>query len=300
MKKYIGIDLGGTNVRVAVIDEEGKILSQVKSPSYATEGRDKVLKNLYSLIRELPDWKECSGIGAGVPGPCNQITGSMMLDTNLPGFKDFPFAQDMSREFGMPAYIDNDANVAGLAEALVGAGKGVPVVYYVTLSTGIGGGLVVDGKCVSGKHGFAGEIANIIIDRNREKVNYLAVGAVENEASGTAIRRKGQAIFGADVIKHAGSVFDMAADGNEEAKKIVDGAIQDLAQLFATLAAAVDPDAFVLGGGMMQSAHYFLQPLIEKYKEITHDALHDTPFVVAKLDEPGIIGAAMLPKSRGN
>ena len=300
MKKYIGIDLGGTNVRVAVVDEEGNILSQVKSPSYATEGREKVLSNLYSLIRKLPDWQECSGIGAGVPGPCNQVTGAMMLDTNLPGFKGFPFAQDMSREFGMPAYIDNDANVAGLAEALVGAGKGLPVVYYVTLSTGIGGGLIVDGKCVSGMHGFTGEIANIIIDRNREKVNYLAVGAVENEASGTAITRKGQAALGKELVKHAGNVFDLAAEGNEEAKKIADAAIKDLAQLFATLAAAVDPDAFVLGGGMMQSANYFLQPLVEKFKEVTHDALHDTPFIVAELEEPGIIGAAMLPKSRGN
>ncbi len=300
MKKYIGIDLGGTNVRVAVVTENGEILSQVKSPSYATEGRDKVISNLYSLIRELPDWRECSGIGAGVPGPCNQISGAMMLDTNMPGFKGFPFAQSMSKEFGMPAYIDNDANVAGLAEALVGAGKGLPVVYYVTLSTGIGGGLIVDGKCVSGKHGFTGEIANIIIDRNREKVNYLAIGAVENEASGTAITRKGQAVFGEKAVQHAGNVFDLAASGNEDAKKIADEAIADLAQLFATLAAATDPDAFILGGGMMQSADYFLQPLIEKFKEITHTALHDTPFLVAKLDEPGIIGAAMLPRSRGN
>ena len=107
------------------------------------------------------------------------------------------------------------------------------------------GGLVIDGKCVSGKHGFTGEIANIIIDRNREKINYLAVGAVENEASGTAITRKVKALLGEGAVRHAGDVFQLATEGNEKAKMIADQAIGDLAQLFATLAAAVDPDCFV-------------------------------------------------------
>ena len=300
MKKYIGIDLGGTNIRVAVVTEDGQILSQLKSPSYAKEGREKVFNNMIDLIKQLPDWQQCAGVGAGVPGPCNQVTGSMMLDTNLPGFKGFPLADAMTEALGLPSYIDNDANVAGLAEALLGAGKGLPIVYYVTLSTGIGGGLVIDGKCVSGKHGFTGEIANIIIDRNREKINYLAVGAVENEASGTAITRKVKALLGEGAVRHAGDVFKLAAEGNEKAKMIADQAIGDLAQLFATLAAAVDPDSFVLGGGLMASADYFMEPMIEKYKEITHEALHDTQFFRAELEEPGILGAAMIPRSRGH
>ena len=299
MKKYIGVDLGGTNVRVAVITEDGEILAQLKSPSYAKEGREKVLDNLYSLIKQLPDWDKCDGIGAGVPGPVNQALGAMMLDTNLPGFKNFPFAKDMTEKLGIPSFIDNDANVAGLAEALLGAGKGYPVVYYTTLSTGIGGALIVDGKCVGGKHGFGGEIANIIIDRNREKVNYLNAGAVENEASGTAVVRKGRAALGEDVIKHAGQVFDLANKGNEKAKAIVEEVTGDLAQLYATLAGVCDPDIFVLGGGMMNSADDILPKVIEKYKAITHEALHDTPFAVASLEEPGIVGAAMLPRSKG-
>ncbi|MBR0385670.1 MAG: ROK family protein, partial [Erysipelotrichaceae bacterium] len=296
MKKYIGIDLGGTNVRAAIVDEEGKVLETVTAPSYAQEGPEKVLANLYSLVRQLPDWQNCAGIGAGVPGPCNQVTGSMSLDTNLPGFKGLPFAETLTRELGLPSFIDNDANVAGLAEALVGAGKGRNIVYYVTISTGIGGGLVIDGKCVSGRHGFTGEIANIIIDRDREKVNYLNAGAVENEASGLAIGRKARAAMPDQDIPHAGSVFEMAKAGNETAKKIADQAIGDLAQLFATLAAVVDPDIFVLGGGVMKSADYFMDDLIEKYKSLSHTALHDTEFALSQLEEPGVVGAAMLPK----
>lgn len=299
MKKYIGIDLGGTNVRAAIVDEKGHVLADISGPSYAQEGPEKVLNNIYEMVRKLPDWQECAGIGAGVPGPCNQVTGSMSLDTNLPGFKGFPFAAALSNELGMPAFIDNDANVAGLAEALVGAGSGKPIVYYVTISTGIGGGLIINGQCVSGRHGFTGEIANIIIDRDRKKVNYLNVGAVENEASGKSILRKAQEIMPEREFKHAGEVFDAAAAGDPVCKKLIDEVVTDLAQLFATLAAVVDPDIFVLGGGVMKSSHLFMDDLVAKYRAMSHTALHDTEFVSARLKEPGVIGAAMLPKSHG-
>ena len=300
MKKYIGIDLGGTNIRCAIVTEDGQILDQVKGPSYAQDGPEKVLGNIYQLVRQLKNWEECSGVGVGVPGPCNQVTGSMMMSTNLPGFTGFPFAETLTKEFGMPSYIDNDANVAGLAEALLGAGKGCPVVYYVTISTGIGGGLVVNGQCVSGKHGYTGEIANIIIDRDRRKYNHLAVGAVENEASGTAITRYGKELMPECNIEHAGQVFKLAEEGYPKAVEIIDRFEGDLAQMFATLAAAVDPDCFILGGGMMKSGDFFLPGVIEKFKKITHEPLHDTPFLVAELEEPGVIGAAMLPRSRGH
>ena len=297
MKTYIGVDLGGTNVRAAIVDEDGKVLIQKKSPSYAQEGKEKVMDTIINLIKSLPDYESCSGIGVGVPGPCDEKTGSMVLATNLPGFEGYSIANKLEETFHMPSFIDNDANVAALAEALVGAGKGKKVVYYVTLSTGIGGGLVINGECISGKHGFTGEIANIIIDRNRSKVNYLAVGAIENEASGTAITRKANE-KASKKYKHAGEVFEDAHDGDLIAKEIVDNVARDLAQLFATIACVCDPDIFILGGGMMQSSDLFLPSVIEKFKEISHTQLHDDEFVLASFEEPGVIGAAMLPKSK--
>ena len=297
MKTYIGVDLGGTNVRAAIVDEKGNVLVQKKSPSYAQEGKEKVMDTIINLIKSLPDYESCSGIGVGVPGPCDEKTGSMVLATNLPGFEGYSIANKLEETFHMPSFIDNDANVPALAEALVGAGKGKKVVYYVTLSTGIGGGLVINGECISGKHGFTGEIANIIIDRNRSKVNYLAVGAIENEASGIAITRKANE-KASKKYKHAGEVFEDAHNGNPVAKEIVDNVVRDLAQLFATIACVCDPDIFILGGGMMQSSDLFLPSVIEKFKEISHTQLHDDEFVLASLEEPGVIGAAMLPKSK--
>ncbi len=299
MKTYIGIDLGGTNVRVAKVTEDGEVIAQVKGPSYGQEGPAKVMGNLKEMVREIPGWNECAGIGVGVPGPVDTTAGTMVLSTNLVGFAGYPFAAELKKEFGMPAFLDNDANVAGLAEAMCGAGKGKRIVFYTTISTGIGGVLVVDGKTVSGKHGFGGEVANIIIDRDREKVNYLNVGAVENEASGTAVTRKGRAVFGEAEIPHAGVVFEKAAAGDEKAVKIVKEMEEDLGQLFATIACVCDPDVFVIGGGMMKSADKFLPGVVENYKKLSHETIRDTPFVIANLEEPGVIGAAMLPKSAG-
>ena len=299
MKTYIGIDLGGTNVRVAKVSSDGKILAQEKGPSYGTEGPEKVMKNIKELIRKIPNYQEVAGIGIGVPGPCDTINGKMVMSTNLYGFTGYPLAKEITEEFNIPTFIDNDANVAGLAEALVGAGKGLPVVYYVTISTGIGGALIANGQVVSGQNGFAGEIANLIVDHNGEKLNHLNPDAVENEASGTAIVRKAKAKIKDIEIEHAGNVFDLAQQGNKEAKEIVDKVIYDLALMFSMIAHVSDPWMFILGGGMMKSKDKFLPQVIEKYKELVHVPMRNTQFVEAKLDEPGVIGAAMLPVSKG-
>ncbi len=299
MKKYLGIDLGGTNVRVGVVTEDGTVLQQVKSVSYAQDGVTKVLDNLKQMVYGIEDYKSCSGIGIGLPGPCDTVHGKMVLSTNLPGFAGYPMVEELQKDFGLPVFIDNDANVAGLAEARVGAGKGLPIVFYITMSTGIGGGLIVNGQTVSGRSGFTGEIANLIIDRNRKKVNYLNIGAIENEASGTAIKRKAKEAMPDRTFEHTGQVIDLAVEGNMQAKMIFDQFTYDLAQMFSEIGAVLDPDMYVIGGGMTKSADKFMPTVIEKYRTLVHEQLRDTPFALAKLEEPGIIGAAMLPISKG-
>ncbi|MBP3890680.1 MAG: ROK family protein [Solobacterium sp.] len=298
MKVMIGVDLGGTNIRVAKVDENGKILQEIKSPSYAQESRERVVENMKDLIHRIDGYDTCEGIGIGVPGPVNQVERKMTLSTNLPGFEGYPLAEEIEKEFHIPVYLENDADVAGLAEAMVGAGKDYPIVFYTTLSTGIGGGLIVNKQVVSGRKGFGAEIANIIIDRNRKAINKLSAGAVENEASGTNITRKANELMGEKVFKHAGEVFNAAERGNEDIQKLVEEATMDLAMMYATITATVAPDIFVLGGGMMQSKDSFLPKVIEKYQGLVHEQLRDTPFVEAKLAEPGVVGAAMLVLSR--
>lgn len=296
MKNYIGIDLGGTNVRCALVSENGLVLKVVKEPSEAHLGPQACFEKICRMIEQL-DYKSASGIGIGVPGPVDTINQWMVMSSNLPGFEKFPFSAKLTAKYNLPTYMDNDANVAGLAEALVGAGKDLPIVFYVTISTGIGGALVINKKLVSGAHGYAGEIGNIIIDPAREKINHLNAGAVENQASGTGMVYRARKIF--DNINHAGDLFDLYKQKNSEAIKLVESCVQDIATAFANIAHVVDPNIFVVGGGVMKSKDILL-PLLEKYyNEKVHVGMKNISIVEAKLEEPGIVGAAMLPVSMG-
>ena len=296
MSNFIGVDLGGTNVRVAKVSSEGTVLQIIKEATEIEKGVQHVIDKICRMIESIDGYTECLGIGLGVPGPVDTREGKMIIATNLPGFEGYPLASKIQDHFKKPTYVDNDANVAGLGEAVQGAGKGHNVCYYVTISTGIGGALVVDGKVVAGRNGHAGEVGNIIIDRNREKVNGLNIGAAENEASGTALTRKGKAIFG-DSIKNAGDVFSLAEKGDEKALKLVDEMAYDLAVMFSVIAHVVDPSCFIVGGGVMKSKGVFFDKMETYYRTMIHRGMQTVEFKEAKLDEPGIIGAAMLPMS---
>ena len=304
MKYFIGIDLGGTNVRTLLVDENGRTYSEVKDNTESEKGPDYVCAKIVRQIESL-DTNVCGGlhniegIGIGVPGPVDTVNGLMIMATNLPGFENYPICSKISDRFNLPVFIDNDANVAGLAEALLGAGKKYPSTYYVTISTGIGGAFIVDGKLVSGGRGHAGEIGNIIVKNNGYKFGALNPGAVEGEASGTAIVRKGKELLGADKVFHAGDVFRLAAEGDLSAKGIVDESISQLATMLANIAHTIDPYCFVIGGGVMKSKEYFYDTLVEQFNAKIHVGMRGhIPLLETKIDDCGAIGAAMLPMSK--
>lgn len=298
MKKYIGVDLGGTQARAAIVSEDGKILQIVTNPSKAQEDAQTIVDNLVSTIQQLDLDDSVVGIGLGVPGPVDTINGKMVMATNIPALSGYNMQQAISERLNLPTFMDNDANVAGLAEALVGAGKDKPIVYYVTHSTGIGGALIVHGQCISGAHGHAGEIGNIIIDRQRKKINNLNAGSIETEASGPAILRRAQEKVSSD-IKNTKELFDLARENNEQAMMLVDEIAHDFAIMLSSIAHVVDPDAFVFGGGVTKSKDVYFDKVIKYFKNHVHKHMRDTEFLFAQLEEPGIVGAAMLPKSKG-
>ena len=304
MKYYIGIDLGGTNVRTLLVDEKGQSYSEVKDNTEREKGPDFVCSKIIRQIESL-DYSVCGGIenvqgiGIGVPGPVDTVHGVMIMATNLPGFENYPICEKLSTRFNLPVFIDNDANVAGLAEALLGAGKGKPSCYYVTISTGIGGAFIVNGQLVSGGRGHAGEIGNIIVKNNGYKFGGLNAGAAEGEASGTAITRKGKELLGEDVVNHAGDVFRLADEGNVVAQGIVDEVISEWATMFANIAHTGDPHCFVIGGGVMKSKKYFYDRLVEQFNAKIHVGMRGyIPLLETELEDCGAIGAAMLPMSR--
>lgn len=298
MKKYIGVDLGGTQVRAAIINQDGEILEMVSNPSLAKEDAKTIVDNLIATIHQLHIDHDVTGIGVGVPGPVDTIHGKMVMATNIPALTGYHLAKAIEDEFKLPTYMDNDANVAGLAEAVIGVGKNKPIVYYVTHSTGIGGALIVNGQVVSGRNGYAGEIGNIIIDRDRKPQPQLNTGAIENEASGPAITRRAQETISSSIVDTK-EVFDLARNQDPQAMKLVDDIAYDMAMLFSAIAHVCDPTMFIIGGGVTKSKDVYFDKVIAYYKQLVHTNMRDTEFAFASLKEPGLVGAAMLPKSKG-
>ena len=297
MKYYIGIDLGGTNVRVARVSEDGNIEKDIIKPSRALEGPDAIYENIENIISEF-DLGDIEGIGLAIPGPCDPVTNTITMATNIPGCEGYPFADKLEKKFNKKVILNNDANVAGLAEAIFGAGKGYDVVYYITHSTGIGAGLIINQKIINGHKGYAGEIANVIVDPEAKQYpiySHLNRGGVETTASGTAMALIGQEMIGPE-IKDAKVLFEKATEGNEVALKIVDKVAKDIATCLADISAIVAPDCFVIGGGCTHSSELYFDKIREYFKTMAHQGMKDIPILKAELKEPGVLGAAMLNK----
>ncbi|MBQ3295917.1 MAG: ROK family protein [Erysipelotrichaceae bacterium] len=299
MNYYIGIDLGGSNVRVAKMDAEGRIVQDVIAPSHGKEGPEKIEANILGLLEQF-DLSDVRSIGLAIPGPVDAEKNVITMATNIPGCEGYPFAANMEKITSIPVFLDNDANAAGLAEALLGSGKGYNIVYFITHSTGIGGGLIINGKIISGHKGYAGEIANVIVDPEAKQYpiyKHLNRGGVETIASGTAIGLIGNDLIGPEA-NSARKVFILATEGNEKAKAILDKMSKDLATCMAQISAIVAPDCFVIGGGCAKSSMLYFDQLKEYFKSMAHEGMREVPILKAALQEPGVLGAAMIGKSR--
>lgn len=298
MNYYVGIDLGGTNVRIAKVDDDGRIVQDVIAPSHGLEGPEKIEENILDLLKQF-DLTDVKSIGLAIPGPVDGERNVITQATNIPGCEGYPFAANMQQETGIPVFLDNDANAAGLAEAVLGAGRGYHEVYFLTHSTGIGGALVIDGKVISGHKGYAGEVANVIVDPDAKQYPvyaHLNRGGVESVASGTAIGLIGKELIG-EKGDSARKVFLLAGEGNEVAEAIVDKMSKDFATCLAAISAICAPDCFVIGGGCSHSSAIYFSKVREYFRSMAHEGMRDVPILKAQLSEPGVLGAAMIGKS---
>ncbi len=295
MSTWIGVDLGGTNLRAAITDEKGQLLHVAKADTLSHLGPLAVLARVADAVKSLPGWESAKGLGMGIPGGVMRDGQTPVLATNLKDFDGFPVRDYLSRLLCKPVAVENDANMACLAEALLGAGQGLSTVVYVTVSTGIGGGICINGRLLKGLHGCAGEFGSMSCDPGRTALDGLPQGAIESEASGDSLVRKAEAALHL-TFAHAGEVYDLAAAGHMGAAAIMDQAAHDLAVTLANIACVLDPDVFILGGGCLKSADVLLPRLIAAYKAFAHPVFRDIPIRKAALEEPGLTGAAMYAR----
>ncbi|PYZ95839.1 glucose kinase [Alteribacter lacisalsi] len=295
----IGIDIGGTSTRVALVDREGKILAREQEETAPQKGTKAFVNRTVEAVRRISRQADepVYQIGIGCPGPLNPFSGTLLDPPNLPGWDGFALKKELETATGLSVTLDNDASAAALGEARFGAGAGQSSTIYITLSTGIGAGIVINGRLFSGATGNAGEIGNMIVQPGGERFGTLNAGALEGLASGTAIGREGKRKLGLD--GKAETVFTKAEKGNRYAEAIIEEAAGYLAIAVANLANSFDPAVFVFGGGVMQQER-MLPLLKEKTVPLLYPSMQKTlRLTLADLGQSaGVIGAALLPMYR--
>lgn len=285
MIQYIGLDVGGTSIRVGGMDETGRIIAQRKVPTYenVSSGED-LIEKLAGLIRAVPGWESALAVGIGIPGAVDPETRMVTVADNLTLLNALPLVQRLEPALGKPVVMENDARAAALAEAVSGAGAGKETVCYMTISTGLGGGMVRGGQIYHGSSNMGAYLCRMILDGRNN---------CENLLSGTALRRRLSEKLGRPV-DNAGEVFELAAAGHPAAGEIAESFKANLAVLFLNLAVTFNPDVIVAGGGVMQAADLFWEDAVARFRALAHPQLRDTAFARAVHREPGLLGACLL------
>lgn len=286
----IGMDIGGTQLRVAAYDDEGK---QLARESIAHDHSLGPRENLNKLMDFVDSWGiDYEGIGVGCPGPLDFAAGRVLNPPNLPGWEDFELADYLSTRSGHRVAINNDANVAGLAEARVGAAAGLESVFYFTVSTGVGGAYVYRGEIVGGANSCAAEVFNMMVSDNKFARPGMNPGGLEDHASGTALARMATERFGRTV--DAPDLFAMDAAGDSDAHAIVEAAAEDLARAVACVSFVVDPNRFVFGGSVALHNPGFVDLVVAHAKRyVLNPGTLDVALAECG-EDAGLIGAALL------
>lgn len=296
MKYSVAIDIGGTNTRVALADEELNIIER-KQFATDSENPDVTLGKIAEVIKSF----DCDIVGAGMscPGPLDLINGKILTPPNLKGqWHNLKVAEELSKLINKPVYLENDANLAGLAEAVVGEGKDYNYVQFFTVSTGLGAGFVINKEIYHGAHGFGNEVANCVMMKDGPSHGSIIPGGIEAISSGTAITSR--AVKAGLDVKHAGEVNDLAKAGNEVAKQIMDGAKEYLANFIGVVYGYADPEIVILGGSVALKIDGFVEEVEALAKERVYEIMK--PYVKVRKstlnEDSGLIGAAYLAFSK--
>jgi glucokinase len=311
MSSILAVDFGGTNIRVAHFDHPSTPpTTQIKKPTLASEGPERVLQRLKDAISELmPDNGEPISIGVAAPGPLNPYEGIIHSAPNLPGWKDIPLRQQLSDEFGCPVFLGNDANLAALGEWRHGAGVDTEHMIYLTISTGIGGGIISHGHLLTGSRGLAAELGHMTVVSNGPQCGCGKFGHIEAAAAGPAITRNarqrleageestlqqahidGKAITPVEIAAAAKAGDRLSIDVLSQASRLIGHHLADLAH-------AYNPELFVLGGGISSIGELFFAPIRQSLEEHVMDTayLDGLRVLPAALgDDAGLIGAMVL------
>ena len=312
MKEYaFGIDLGGTTAKIGLFKTTGELLEKWEVPTDTSNAGEHILKNLAAAVQGKMQEKglaaaQVEGVGVGVPGPVLDSRIVPIICANLGGWGKHNVAEELSTMLGgIRVLVGNDANVAALGEIWMGAAKGCRSAVMVTLGTGVGGGVIVDGKVSGGAHGAGGEIGHITVDPHETAVCGCGKrGCLEQYSSATGVVRCMKKLLdenpevecvlrGTDFV--AKDVFDAARNGDVLASREVEDMSNTLGMALASIASTTDPEVFLVGGGVARAGDVLFDPLVKHFKEYAFRSCRETPIKAASLgNDAGIYGAVRL------
>lgn len=287
-----GIDIGGTNTRIALINEMYEIIERVQFPT-DSDNPQATLQKIQEAVQNFQ--VEITGAGLSCPGPLDLKRGIILDTPNLQGdWHGLAVSSELSKRLKAPVFLENDANLACLAEAVLGQGKEYSYVQFLTISTGLGSGLVINKKIYQGAHGFAHEIANIPLWRNGPRHGSIYPGGVEAICSGTAITMRAKEA-GLDV-QHAGDVYALACAKHKSAVDIMEDAKEYLANTIAIIYAFVDPEIIILGGSVAIKIPGFVEDVERRVISKVYPNIQPLVKVVKTnlSEDSGLLGAACL------
>ncbi len=306
MSRYlIGVDIGGTSIKIGCFDLNGYLIEKWDIPTDKSNQGENILKDIaYSIINKV-DVQSITGIGFGVPGPVSD--GVVLNCVNL-GWGQKNVSQEFNRIFPydyIPVRVSNDANIACAGEVFSGSGKGYKNVVMFTLGTGVGGGILVDGKIVEGLNGVAGELGHMLIDRKYNlPCNCGKKGCTETVASATGIvnlaKLKLKETTQRSLLRQydnfsAKRVFDMAKQGDEIALQVIDEASDYLAYAMSLVALTLNPELFIIGGGVSNAGDFLLDKIKTRFYPYVGPFIKNQKMVIASLgNDAGMYGAAFL------
>lgn len=303
----VGIDLGGTNAQGAAAAPDGTILKRGKIPTRSAHGAHTVIADLADMVRDLADGHPISAIGLGVPGLLDLENGVCLFSGNL-NWERVPIAAKLTELTGAPVYIDNDVRVAALGELAQGQARGCKDFIYITVGTGVGSGIFIDGRLLRGPRWSAGEVGHMVLDPQGPACTCGSRGCLEALASATAIAREGRAA----AAKHPDSllnklavrtedmdaalVFKAANLGDPAAAQVVDAAMAWLGIGVANLVNIFNPELVVIGGGVSLAGDKLLTPVRNQVQRLAMPVQRETVRIVtsALADSAGVDGALEL------
>ncbi len=307
MSKFVfGVDIGGTTVKIGLFSIEGELLDKWEITTRTDEGGAYILSDIAESVKAKMQEKgitteDVKGVGMGVPGPVKE-DGTVIKCVNL-GWGIFNAAEELSKLLGLPVKAGNDANMAALGEMWQGGGKGHKNVVCVTLGTGVGGGIILGGKMLAGVNGAGGEIGHITIDpEETDACNCGKKGCLEQYASATGIVRMANKLLN-DSDKpsklrevqyiSAKEIFDAAKSGDELSLSLVEELGKKLGFALASIACVVDPEIFVIGGGVSRAGAILIDTTKKYFEKYAFHACKNTEFELAKLgNDAGMYGGA--------